>query len=124
VTFLAAKIRRLTASFEGTDGTDRELKGAVDMTKHQITVVELTDLQSIVISCRNEDCKTQVNLKLGRTLVPTSCPSCGTPYAKEFRHAIKGFLDFYLAVKDAAFKIEFQVKEETASASDATKKSN
>ncbi len=83
------------------------------MTKYQVTIVELRDIESLLMSCGRDHCQTQVTLKLeARSTVPDTCPSCRTPYSKEYRQAVINFLEFYLALKNSSTKVELQIRDE------------
>jgi len=83
------------------------------MTKYQITIVELRDLESLLMTCGNGQCQTKVTLRLeARSTVPATCPSCGTPYSKEYRQAVVNFLEVHLALNNSSTEVELQIRDD------------
>ena len=81
------------------------------MTSQNVTVLELTDLESAIVTCERENCGTRVIVPLGtRNAAPAACPSCGRALDGNLRARLADLLEFYLKVAATPVRIGIQLR--------------
>jgi hypothetical protein len=71
------------------------------MTSEKRHLVEMGDIRSIEIACRNSKCGSSVSVGILADLTPQNCPGCNDPlFEMDTKRQLQSVNDFRMAVRE------------------------